>query len=110
MPIMSSYNQKVSSLLLEFTLMFLHDTPLKYLPIPHCPSGRHLSTHRMNSQTQRQSQMNLCGSRGTGGVISFGTSTTLTMYDLEEDEENSSEGDDDHDGLEDELSLEDDEE
>ena len=64
----------------------------------------------MNSQTQRQSQMNLCGPRGTGGVISFGTSTTLTMYDLEEDEENSSEGDDDHVGLEGELSFEDDEE
>ena len=40
--------------------------------------------------------MNLCGSRGTGGVITFGASTSLTIFDLEEDEDTaiSEEGDD----------------
>ena len=40
--------------------------------------------------------MNLCGSRGTGGIVTFGTSTSLNIFDLEEDEEdNASSGDDD---------------
>ncbi|KAL7532675.1 hypothetical protein ACHAXR_010339 [Thalassiosira sp. AJA248-18] len=59
------------------------------------PKRRHLSSHRRNTQMQRQSQVNLCGSRGTGGVISFGASTSLSMFDLEEDEDNASSADED---------------
>jgi len=39
--------------------------------------------------------VNLCGSRGTGGVISFGASTCLSILDLEEDEDNESSADED---------------
>eukprot|EP00578_Thalassiosira_sp_NH16_P002174 CAMPEP_0181138092 /NCGR_PEP_ID=MMETSP1071-20121207/34057_1 /TAXON_ID=35127 /ORGANISM="Thalassiosira sp., Strain NH16" /LENGTH=196 /DNA_ID=CAMNT_0023224895 /DNA_START=119 /DNA_END=706 /DNA_ORIENTATION=- len=45
------------------------------------PKRRVLNTHPKNSQSQRQSQVNLCGSRGTGGVITFGASTFLHMFD-----------------------------
>ena len=103
----SPYNQKVS--LLVRVYHFYHYSFMcvsKHLPIPCRPTGRHLSTHRINSQTQRQSQMNLCGSRGTGGVISFSTSTNLTIFDLEEDEENDSSAGDDGG----ELSVEEEEE
>ena len=64
-------------------------------------TGRVLNTHPKNSQSQRQSQVNLCGSRGTGGVITFGASTFLHMFDLEEDEDSSSSVDDDEDFEED---------
>ena len=58
-------------------------------------AGRHINNHRHHSQAQQQSHVNLCGSRGTGGVVSFGTSTFLNIFDLEEDEEIASSGDDD---------------
>ena len=58
-------------------------------------AGRHINNHRHHSQAQHQSQVNLCGSRGTGGVVTFGTSTFLNLFDLEEDEDNASSGDDD---------------
>ena len=69
-----------------------------------CPyygtTGRHISTHRGNSQIQRQPQVNICGLRGTGGVTTFGASTSLTIFDLEEDEDtpSSNEGDDECSG------------
>jgi len=58
----------------------------------HCinPKRRHICTHRRNDQVHQQSQVNLCGSRGTGGVITFDKSTYLNIFDLEEDEENDS--------------------
>lgn len=65
---------------------------------PHL-TGRHLNTHRKNSQPLRHTQVNLCGSRGTGGVISFGASTFLHMFDLEEDEDSASSAAD-HEGFE----------
>ena len=46
-------------------------------------------------QGQQRAHLSLCGSRGTGGVVSFGTSITLNILDLEEDEECTSEIDDD---------------
>ena len=46
--------------------------------------------------------MRLCGFRGTCGVVTFGTSSVLNIFDLEEDEE------DDED--EDRMSAEGDEE
>lgn len=42
---------------------------------------------------KQKSQLGLCGSRGTGGVLTFGVSNSLEVFDLEEDEE----GDDDSD-------------
>jgi len=58
----------------------------------HCitPKRRHICTHRRNDQVHQQSQVNLCGSRGTGGVITFDKSTYLNIFDLEEDEDNDS--------------------
>ena len=55
------------------------------------PLGRLISTHQ-NPQNQVQSQVNLCGSRGTGGVLttSFGAPTCLNIFDLEEDEDSAS--------------------
>ena len=44
----------------------------------------------MNLSIQMQSAAsfwNLCGSRGTAAVLSFGASTSLDILDLEEDEE-----------------------
>jgi len=32
------------------------------------------------------SQLGLCGSRGTGGVLTFGPLNALEIFDLEEDE------------------------
>lgn len=57
----------------------------------HIPSGRLISTHR-DSQNQRRSQVKLCGSRGTGGVLTFGAPTCLNIFDLEEDEDSASAG------------------
>lgn len=59
------------------------------------PKSRHINNHQHHAQPQRQSQVNLCGSRGTGGIVTFGTSTFLNIFDLEEDEDNASSGDDD---------------
>ena len=39
-----------------------------------------------NPATQR-SQLDLCGSRGTGGVLTFGQFNSLEIFDLEEDED-----------------------
>ncbi len=54
-----------------------------------CPNqtGRTVSGH----QGQQRAHLGLCGSRGTGGVVSFGTSIALNILDLEEDEECSGE-------------------
>lgn len=55
--------------------------------------GRHIGTHRKNSSQmhqQQQSQINLCGSRGTGSVVTFGQSTFMNIFDLEEDDDNAS--------------------
>ena len=46
-------------------------------------------------QGQERAHLSLCGSRGTGGVVTFGTSIALNILDLEEDEECSSDIDDD---------------
>lgn len=35
-------------------------------------------------------QLGLCGSRGTGGVLTFGPSNSLEIFDLEEDEDDDS--------------------
>jgi hypothetical protein len=53
------------------------------------PPGRLISTERI-SQNPRQAQLNLCGSRGTGGVLTFGGPTCLQIFDLEEDEDTTS--------------------
>jgi len=50
------------------------------------PRRRLISTPGTNSRLEQQSQVNLCGSRGTGGVITFGESTSLNIFDLEENE------------------------
>ncbi len=50
------------------------------------PKCRHISTHQ-GFHFQEQSELNLCGSRGTAAVLSFGASTSLDILDLEEDEE-----------------------
>jgi hypothetical protein len=47
--------------------------------------SRHICTR--HSFIHEQSKLNLCGSRGTAGVLSFGASTSLDILDLEEDEE-----------------------
>eukprot|EP00984_Skeletonema_dohrnii_P013878 scaffold5807_cov114-Skeletonema_dohrnii-CCMP3373.AAC.4 len=47
---------------------------------------RHICTHQ-NLLIREQTKLNLCGSRGTAGVLSFGASTSLDILDLEEDEE-----------------------
>ena len=36
---------------------------------------------------RRRAQLSLCGSRGTGGVVTFGTSIAFNILDLEEDED-----------------------
>lgn len=48
--------------------------------------GRHICTHQ-SFLAHEQTKLDLCGSRGTAGVISFGASTSLDILDLEEDEE-----------------------
>lgn len=53
------------------------------------PKSRHICTHQ-NFMVQEQSKLNLCGSRGTAGVLSFGASTSLDIFDLEEDEDEDS--------------------
>ena len=53
------------------------------------PKSRHIGTHQ-SFVAQEQSKLNLCGSRGTAGVLSFGASTSLDIFDLEEDEEEDS--------------------
>ena len=50
------------------------------------PKCRHICTHQ-GFIVQEQSELNLCGSRGTAAVLSFGASTSLDILDLEEDEE-----------------------
>eukprot|EP00956_Cyclotella_meneghiniana_P011698 scaffold16470_cov61-Cyclotella_meneghiniana.AAC.9 len=40
-----------------------------------------------NDQAKQKSQLDLCGSRGTGGVLTFGQSNALEIFDLEEDED-----------------------
>ncbi len=57
---------------------------LCYLLLPTL--GRHICTHQ-SFLTQEQTKLDLCGSRGTAGVISFGVSTSSDILDLEEDEE-----------------------
>jgi hypothetical protein len=39
----------------------------------------------------RTSKLDLCGSRGTGGVLTFGASNALEIFDLEEDEDDEDE-------------------
>ena len=53
--------------------------------------ARHISTYESNSQMYRQrDRLRMCGSRGTGGVITFDAAqTSLKIFDLEEDEEHS---------------------
>ena len=51
--------------------------------------GRIICT-RDSSLPKSISQLGLCGSRGTGGVLSFGPSNSLDIFDLEEDEDNDS--------------------
>ena len=58
-----------------------------HLCYPLLPTlGRHICTHQ-SFLAQEQTKLDLCGSRGTAGVISFGASTSLDILDLEEDEE-----------------------
>ena len=57
---------------------------LCYLLLPTL--GRHSCTPQ-SFLTQEQTKLDLCGSRGTAGVISFGVPTSLEILDLEEDEE-----------------------
>lgn len=56
-------------------------------------TGRVISTHQ-KQRRQQPTQFCLCGSRGTGGVVTFAASIALNILDLEEDEECSSEIDD----------------
>lgn len=58
-----------------------------YIPI----LGRHICTRPPT--TLEQSNLNLCGSRGTACVICFGASTSLDILDLEEDEEDNASDD-----------------
>ena len=76
------HQSKLCDTLCSFSYLFL---------LIHIPLGRLISIHR-NPQNQVQSQVNLCGSRGTGGVLttSFGAPTCLNIFDLEEDEEGAS--------------------
>jgi hypothetical protein len=53
------------------------------------PSGRLICTDRI-SQNPRRAQLSLCGSRGTGGVLTFGGPTCLQILDLEEDDDGAS--------------------
>ena len=75
------------------TLSHVNSPPITYI----VTTGRHIGTQRRSSsQYQQNSQVNLCGSRGTGGVITFGQSTFLNIFDMEEDEDNASSVDDDN--------------
>ena len=75
------------------TLSHVNLPPITYI----VTTGRHIGTQRRSSsQYQQNSQVNLCGSRGTGGVITFGQSTFLNIFDMEEDEDNASSVDDDN--------------
>ncbi len=60
-----------------------------FLHHSHIPSGRLISKDRI-PQNQRKVQIDLCGSRGTGGVLTFGAPTCLNIFDLEEDEDSAS--------------------
>ncbi|KAL7497947.1 hypothetical protein ACHAWT_005846 [Skeletonema menzelii] len=51
--------------------------------------SRHICTHQ-SFMVQERSKLNLCASRGIAGVLSFGASTSLDIFDLEEDEEEES--------------------
>lgn len=53
--------------------------------------GRVISTRINGNGKNRASQLQLCASRGTGGVVTFGASTVLDIFDLEEDEESDEE-------------------
>lgn len=57
-------------------------------------TGRVISTHQ-KQRRHKPTQFNLCGSRGTGGVVTFAASIALNILDLEEDEECPSELNDD---------------
>mmetsp|Transcript_9209 Transcript_9209/g.17790 ORF Transcript_9209/g.17790 Transcript_9209/m.17790 type:complete len:1083 (+) Transcript_9209:64-3312(+) len=55
------------------------------------PKRRVISTRITGDERNRASQLQLCASRGTGGVVTFGASTVLDIFDLEEDEESDEE-------------------
>jgi len=68
------------------------------------PQRRHISSHPQHIQEQHQSQVNLCGTRGTGAVMTFGdASSMLHIFDLEEDE-GASRSEDEDDDFEDDMS------
>lgn len=49
--------------------------------------SRHICTRQSFLTHEQQSKLNLCGSRGTAGILSSGASTSLEILDLEEDED-----------------------
>ncbi len=53
--------------------------------------GRVICTRISGDGSDTASQLQLCASRGTGGVVTFGASTSLDIFDLEEDEESDEE-------------------
>ena len=52
---------------------------------------RHICTRQSFPTNEQTTKLNLCGPRGTAGVISYGASTSLDILDLEEDEEDEDE-------------------
>jgi hypothetical protein len=62
-------------------------------------TGRVIGTRDPSNVSSQISQLGVCGSRGTGGVLAFGASNSLEIFDMEEDEE----GDDDSDVVVDDV-------
>lgn len=50
-------------------------------------TGRVIGTRNSSSLSSQRTQLGVCGSRGTGGVLAFGASNSLEIFDMEEDEE-----------------------
>jgi hypothetical protein len=52
-----------------------------------CDITERIICTRDGTTLNRTSKLDLCGSRGTGGVLTFGASNALEIFDLEEDED-----------------------
>ena len=74
-------------------------TAYSFDPLRNLLAERIISTSE-NDPAKQKSQLDLCGSRGTGGVLTFGQSNALEIFDLEEDEDADDDSDEEIDDAE----------
>lgn len=70
---------------LQFVCFFMLNHPI--LIFVTFLIGRLITTQLSSQNHHHQTQVHLCGSRGTGGVLTLGAPTCLNIFDLEEDED-----------------------